>query len=207
MSTILKKFQTKIRVLNFPKDRIRIRGLNDSCVYRWNLKNDHSEQLIPEPGSSVQHIDLDPQALYMAVVNNKVQWASSQCWGSVTFWYGSGSADPKLLLMDSDPATDPAIVVSDLQDGKYLNHFSKIKNHKEVPKRRTEGFSYYFCWMIEGSGAGSVPRTNGSGFGRPKTSGSPTLLLTDIEEVTICRCFDTSLMLFSLANTRLLDLK
>jgi hypothetical protein len=60
------------------KDRIRIRGLNDSCVYRWNLKNDHSEQLIPEPGSSVQHIDLDPQALYMAVVNNKVLWASNR---------------------------------------------------------------------------------------------------------------------------------
>jgi hypothetical protein len=32
--------------------------------------------------------------------------------------------------------------------------------------------------MIEGSGAGSVPRTNGSGSGRPKTygSGSATLL-------------------------------
>jgi hypothetical protein len=32
-----------------------------------------------------------------------------QCCGSVTFWYGSGSADPCLLLMDPDP--DPAIFV------------------------------------------------------------------------------------------------
>jgi hypothetical protein len=30
--------------------------------------------------------------------------------------------------------------------------------------------------MVEGSGAGSVPRTNGSGFGRPKLSGSVTLI-------------------------------
>ncbi len=30
------------------------------------------------------------------------------------FWYGSGSADPYLWLMDSDP--DTATVVSDLQD-------------------------------------------------------------------------------------------
>ncbi len=37
-----------------------------------------------------------------------------QCCGSVTFWYGSGSANPYLWLADSDP--DPAIFVSDLQD-------------------------------------------------------------------------------------------
>ncbi len=38
----------------------------------------------------------------------------------MTFWYGSGSADPYLLLTDSDPTPDPApdpgIVVSNLQD-------------------------------------------------------------------------------------------
>ena len=33
-----------------------------------------------------------------------------------------------------------------------------------------QGFSYYFCLMIEGSGAGygSIPLTSGSGSGRPK---------------------------------------
>jgi len=30
-----------------------------------------------------------------------------------------------------------------------------------------EGFSYYFCMMIEGSGSGSIPLTSGSGSGRP----------------------------------------
>ena len=34
---------------------------------------------------------------------------SSQCCGSMTFWYGSGSADPCHCLMDPDP--DPAIIV------------------------------------------------------------------------------------------------
>jgi hypothetical protein len=45
-----------------------------------------------------------------------------------------------------------------------LLHSSKIKSHKEVTKRRNQGFSYYFCFMIEGSGSGS-------------RSGSATLLL------------------------------
>jgi hypothetical protein len=44
----------------------------------------------------------------------------NQCYGSMKFWYGSGSgsADPYLRLMvpDADPDTDPAIFVSDLQD-------------------------------------------------------------------------------------------
>ncbi len=48
--------------------------------------------------------------------------------------------------------------------------FFEDKSHKEVRRSRNQGFSYYFCLMIErsGSGAGSVPLTNGSGSGRPK---------------------------------------
>ncbi len=30
-----------------------------------------------------------------------------QCWGSVTFWCGSGPPDPYLSLMDPDPVSDP----------------------------------------------------------------------------------------------------
>ncbi len=56
----------------------------------------------------------------------------------------------------------------------HLHHFSKIKSQKESQKStgRNQGFSYYFCMMIEGSGSGSrfgsIPLTNGSGSGRPK---------------------------------------
>jgi hypothetical protein len=54
----------------------------------------------------------------------------------------------------------------------HLHHFSKIKSQKESQNRRNQGFSYYFCMMIEvsGSGSGSIPLTSGSGSGsrRPK---------------------------------------
>jgi hypothetical protein len=82
---------------------------------------------------------------------------------------------------------DPAIFVIDLQDASkkqivntifsayyylkvHLHHFSKIKSKKESQNKRNKGFSYDFCMMIEGSGAGSVsiPLTSGSVSGRPK---------------------------------------
>ncbi len=58
----------------------------------------------------------------------------------------------------------------------HLHHISKIKSQKESQNSRNQGFSYYFCMMIEGSGSrsragsGSIPLTSGSGSGywRPK---------------------------------------
>ncbi len=101
----------------------------------------------------------------------------------MTFWSGSGSADPCLWLMDPDPA----FFVLDLQDASkkqflfkhffadyflkvHLHNFPKIKSQKESQNRRNQGFSYYFCMMTEGSGSGSIPLTDGSGSGsrRPK---------------------------------------
>ncbi len=73
-------------------------------------------------------------------------------------------SDPNLDLdpdptPDSDPdptlAQDPGIFVSDLQE----NVINKSKYSRNL------GFSYYFCLIIEGSGAGYVSHTNGSGFG------------------------------------------
>ncbi len=49
----------------------------------------------------------------------------------------------------------------------HLHHFSKIKSQKELQNSRNQGSSYYFCKMIEGSGSGSIPLTNGSGSERP----------------------------------------
>ncbi len=43
----------------------------------------------------------------------------------------------------------------------HLHHFSKIKSKKESQNSRNQRFSYYFCLMIEGSGSGSIPLTNG----------------------------------------------
>jgi hypothetical protein len=42
----------------------------------------------------------------------------TQCWGSLTFWCGSGSADPHLWLMDPDPTPDPTPFFRDFKDAK-----------------------------------------------------------------------------------------
>ncbi len=47
----------------------------------------------------------------------------------------------------------------------HSHHFSKIKSQKESLNNRNQGFSYYFCMIIEGSGSGS-----GSGSGRLKNT-------------------------------------
>ena len=47
-------------------------GDQSGVIHIWNLQNDHSEQLIPEPSTSIQSINIDSQGLYMAAVNNKV---------------------------------------------------------------------------------------------------------------------------------------
>ncbi len=97
--------------------------------------------------------------------------------------YVGQSSDPCFWLRILDP--DPAIFIIDLQHaGKklifsayyflkvHLHHFSKIKSQKESQNISNQGFSYYFCMMIEGSGSGSIPLTSGSGSGsgswRPK---------------------------------------
>ncbi len=76
----------------------------------------------------------------------------------MTFWGGSGSADPCIWLMDPDPA----IFVIDLQDaskklifwhnffclllfeGTY--NFSKIKSQNEPQNSRNKGFLTIFAW-------------------------------------------------------------
>jgi hypothetical protein len=50
----------------------------------------------------------------------------------------------------------------------YIYIIFQRKNLKESQNSRNQGFSYYFCMMIEGFGAGSIPLTSGSGSGRPK---------------------------------------
>ncbi len=46
-----------------------------------------------------------------------------QCWGSLTFWCGSGSGDPYFRLMDPDssPTPDPIPFFSNFKDAKNYN--------------------------------------------------------------------------------------
>ncbi len=96
---------------------------------------------------------------------------------------------------------DPAIFDNDLRDANkklkflkkffclllsegtllHLHHFPKIKSKSQ--NSRNQGFSCFFCLMIEGSGSragsGSIPLTNGSGSRRPKTHVDPVDLDPD----------------------------
>ncbi len=108
---------------------------------------------------------------------------SVQCSGSMTFWGGSGtgSADPCLWLMDPDPSisdidlqdASKKLIFNTIFSANYFykgtfTSFSKDKKSKKSQNRRNQGFSYYFCMMIEGSGSGSIRLTSGSGSGRLK---------------------------------------
>ncbi len=97
--------------------------------------------------------------------------------------------DPCLWLMDPDP--DPGscffrhwpsrcqqktIFVQTffllITVRRYIYIIFQIwKSQKESQNSRNQGFSYYFCMMTEGSG--SIPKTNGSGSGRPKDPVDP----------------------------------
>ncbi len=86
------------------------------------------------------------------------------------------------LTNGSGTTPDPAIFVSDLQDGKkkfkvfcillfestFPSFFKDKRSPKTVP--RNQGFSYYFCLMIEESRVGTC--SNESGSGRQKSYGS-----------------------------------
>jgi hypothetical protein len=65
-----------------------------------------------------------------------------QCWGSVTI------------------CTDP-----DADSEYWYIYLILNKKSQRSYKTACQGFSYYFCFMMEGCGAGSVLVTNGSGCG------------------------------------------
>ncbi len=132
-------------------------------------------------------------------------------WRSMTKIEGSGSGSISQRHESADPDPDPPQNVMDPQHWffcilllfvsfwrYFYIIFQKWKVKKKSQNSRNQGFSYYFCLMIEGSGsrAGSesIPLTYGSGG--PKTrgswSGSATL-------VSIClfRCRNWKLVIFS----------
>jgi hypothetical protein len=88
---------------------------------------------------------------------------------------------------DPYPDPDPSIFIIDLQDankkrifflkffcivlfeGTFTSFFKDKKSKRSHKTVENQGFSYYFCLMIEGSrsgaGSGSIPLTIGSGSG------------------------------------------
>ncbi len=46
-------------------------GDASGTIHLWDLRSDHNEQLLPEPGAAIQHLDLDSEGTMLAAVNNK----------------------------------------------------------------------------------------------------------------------------------------
>jgi hypothetical protein len=59
-----------------------------------------------------------------------------------------------------------------LFEGTFTSFFKDKKSQRSHKTVEIKVFSYYFCLMIEISGSGSIPLTNGSGSGslRPKST-------------------------------------
>jgi hypothetical protein len=56
-------------------------------------------------------------------VDRRILRSFNDCWGSVTFWCGSGSADRYIWLMDPDPTPDPTPFFNDFKDAKNKNSY------------------------------------------------------------------------------------
>ena len=56
-----------------PNQQELIIGDQSGIIHIWNLQNNQSEQLIPEANISIQSLAIDPQGLYLAAINNKVE--------------------------------------------------------------------------------------------------------------------------------------
>jgi hypothetical protein len=107
-------------------------------------------------------------------IHDILVWIRIWIRGSMPLTYGSG--DPAIFVIDLQDA-DKKLIFNLIFSAYYflkvhLHLFPKIKSQKESQNSMSQGFSYYFCMMIEGSRSGSesgpIPLTNGSGSGRPK---------------------------------------
>ncbi len=92
--------------------------------------------------------------------------------GSMTFWGGSGSCYFRHWPSRCQQKIVKTIFSAYYFLKVYLHHFSKIESQKESQNRRNQGFSYFFCMMIEGSGSGSILWQVDPDPGGPKTCGS-----------------------------------
>uniref|UniRef100_A0A1B6JXY3 Target of rapamycin complex subunit lst8 n=1 Tax=Homalodisca liturata TaxID=320908 RepID=A0A1B6JXY3_9HEMI len=54
-----------------PSQKMMAVGDQKGIIHLWDLKSDHSKQLVPEPGASIQSIAMDPNGKYMAAVTNR----------------------------------------------------------------------------------------------------------------------------------------
>jgi hypothetical protein len=72
-----------------------------------------------------------------------------QCWGTVTFWCGSGSPDPYLSLMDPvpnlDPTPDPTPFFNDFKDVNKIVFFLFFSYNLPTGTSSSVLKIYFFC--------------------------------------------------------------
>jgi hypothetical protein len=99
--------------------------------------------------------------------------------GSVLLTYGSGSGSFFSVTYKTPKKWFLQIFFWLLCEGRYITSFLH-----QSQKSRNQGFSYYFCLMMEGSRSGSVPLTKGLYPEGPKTYGSGPGTLPIVGQVT-----------------------
>jgi hypothetical protein len=104
-------------------------------------------------------------------IHDILGWIRIRIRGSIPLTNGSGSGFGsgswiRILLFSSLTFKMPAknLFFNTIFSAYYflklhLHNFSKIKSQKESLNSRNQGFSYYFCMMIEGSGSGRPKNT------------------------------------------------
>ncbi len=151
-------------------------------------------------------------------IHDILGWIRIRILGSMplTSGFGSGSwiRDPTIFVIDLQDVSNKLIFEHKffcflLFEATFTSFF-KDKKSKRVTNIRNQGFSYYFCMMIEGSGSGSragsgsgyIPLTSGSGSGRPKNMWI-RIRIRNTEFLAIFPSIVLSIKLFFLAALRL----
>ncbi len=81
-----------------------------------------------------------------------LRYSFRQCCGSMKFWYGSGSPDPYLWLMDPDPTSDPTPFFIDFKDAKkyFFPYFFLFLTCPQAHHLQSKKFNFLlkFCVKI-----------------------------------------------------------
>ncbi len=90
--------------------------------------------------------DNSPYMLLLATLS--YMFPFHQCCGSIKFWYGSGSADPYLWLMDpaSDPDADPDPGLETVNKKFFFSTFLK---HKSERSHKTVESVFFLLFLFD----------------------------------------------------------
>ncbi len=130
----------------------------------------------PESGSAIRRLRVGERPFIAVLrIHDILGWIRIRIRGSMSLTNGSGSCFFVIDLQDASKNKFLNTIFSAYYFLKlHLHHFLKIKSQKESQNSRNQGFPYFSCMMIEGSGSkagsgsGSIPLTSGSGSMRPK---------------------------------------